>query len=279
MHADLNVEHFEMKSLHQLPLISTACAPMISTPCDSLAPAPNARPPKKIHADLKQQLQSVSAELESATAIQRLEWAIERFGNRFGFATAFGAEGMVVIHLLAQIDPSAYVFNLDTGYQFKETLEMRDRVSQRYGIEVKLERPETTVEQYEAINGGPVHIKDPVRCCRDRKVAVLNRIVGSLDAWASAIRRDQSSFRANAPVVGWDEKFELVKVSPLVDWSKKDIWKFIFDHNVPYNPLHDQGYPSIGCAPCTHAVTLGSDDRSGRWSGSSKTECGLHADD
>ena len=232
----------------------------------------------ELSAALKSEIASANLQLESASAQDRLKWAIDRFGSEFAFATAFGAEGMVIIHMLASIDPSTYIFNLETGYQFKETLEMRDRIADRYGVNVKLERPELTVAQYEKLNDGPVYTNDPMRCCRDRKISVLNRVVKKLNAWASAIRRDQSSFRADTPVVGWDEKFGLVKISPLVDWNKKQVWKFIFDNNVPYNPLHDQGFPSIGCAPCTRAVESGQDDRAGRWSGTAKTECGLHAD-
>ena len=266
-----NVDSIEPYRSAGLNILPSTCASPVQT---------QIRPARiELDAQLKEEIESANDRLESASAQERLQWAIDRFGSRFAFATAFGAEGMVIIHMLAEIDPKAFVFNLETGYQFKETLEMRDRIAERYQLDVKFERPELTVAQYEKLNDGPVHLHDPVRCCRDRKISVLNRVVKNLDAWASAIRRDQSSFRANTPVVGWDQKFGLVKISPLVDWNKKEIWKFIFDNNVPYNPLHDQGFPSIGCAPCTRAVGDGQDDRAGRWSGTAKTECGLHGDD
>jgi phosphoadenosine phosphosulfate reductase len=191
-------------------------------------------------------------------------------------ATAFGAEGMTLIHMLAEIAPDTPIFNLDTGYQFPETLELRERVKRRYGIEVEFKRPEVTVEQYEAQNGGPVYTTAPDRCCWERKIKVLHSAIVGMQAWASAIRRDQSEDRARAPIVTWDKKFGLVKVSPLANWTKKDVWDLIVKHDIPYNPLHDQGYPSIGCWPCTRSVLLGEDERAGRWSGFQKTECGLH---
>jgi phosphoadenosine phosphosulfate reductase len=169
-----------------------------------------------------------------------------------------------------------YVFNLDTGYQFKETLELRDRIAQRYGIAVELQQPELSTDEYERLHGGPVYSRDSDRCCRDRKIHVLHRAVKGYAAWMSGIRRDQSPHRAGAPIVGWDKKFGLVKISPLANWTNKDVWKRIVDENIPYNPLHDQGYPSIGCWPCTRAVHSDEDERAGRWSGTSKTECGLH---
>lgn len=222
------------------------------------------------------ELAAVSSELESATPQQILRWAVDRFAPRFTMATAFGAEGMTLIHMLAEIAPDTPIFNLDTGYQFPETLELRERVKHRYGIEVEYKRPELTIEQYEAQNGGPVYTAAPDRCCWERKIKVLHSAIVGMHAWASAIRRDQSSDRARAPIVTWDKKFGLVKVSPLANWTKKDVWDLIVKQDIPYNPLHDQGYPSIGCWPCTRSVLLGEDERAGRWSGFQKTECGLH---
>jgi phosphoadenosine phosphosulfate reductase len=178
--------------------------------------------------------------------------------------------------MLAKIEPRVYVFNLDTGYQFQETLELRDRIAQRYGIEVDLQRAELPVNEYERLHGGPVYSRDSDKCCLDRKITVLHRAVKGFTAWMSGIRRDQSPHRAKAPIVGWDKKFGLVKISPLANWTNKDVWKRIVDEAIPYNPLHDQGYPSIGCWPCTRAVLSGEDERAGRWSGTSKKECGLH---
>lgn len=226
--------------------------------------------------ELQNEMREASARLETAAPQEILRWTVERFAPRFTMATAFGPEGMVLIHMLAEIAPQTPIFNLDTGYQFDETLELREEIKRRYGIEVELKKPDTTVEQYEQIHGGPLYRTKPDQCCFDRKVRVLEKAVHGMHAWASAIRRDQSTDRAAAPIVGWDKKFSLVKVSPLANWTKQKVWGFITDHNVPYNPLHDQGYTSIGCWPCTRAVLLGEDERAGRWSGFAKTECGLH---
>ncbi len=217
-----------------------------------------------------------SEQLESATPQEILRWAIDRYAPRFTMATAFGPEGMTLIHMLAEIAPETPIFNLDTGYQFAETLELREEVKRRYGIEVEYKLPDQTVAEYEAANGGPVYKTDPNRCCFDRKLKVLHQAAKGYHAWASAIRRDQSDDRARAPIVGWDRKFQLVKVSPLANWTKKDVWNLINKENIPYNPLHDRGYPSVGCQPCTRSILAGEDERAGRWSGFQKTECGLH---
>jgi phosphoadenosine phosphosulfate reductase len=168
------------------------------------------------------------------------------------------------------------VFNLDTGYQFPETLELRERLKDRYGIEVEFVRPERTVAEYEAEHGGPLYGVRPDQCCHDRKIVPLRRAVRGYDAWVSAIRRDQTADRALAEVVQWDARFGLAKVNPPLNWTRRDVWQFIVAHDVPYNPLHDQGYPSIGCRPCTRAVAEGADERAGRWAGTGKKECGLN---
>jgi phosphoadenosine phosphosulfate reductase len=226
---------------------------------------------------LREELARASRELEQASPPEIIRWAAERFSARLTMATAFGPEGCLIIHWLATVAPATYVFNLDTGYQFRETLELRDRIASRYGIDVVLEQPETSVEDYERQHGGPLYRSDPDRCCGDRKLAVVRRVLQRFAAWMSGIRRDQSPDRAAAPIVGWDHKFGVVKVSPLANWTKPQIWDAIVRENVPYNPLHDQGYMSIGCQPCTRAVTFGEDERAGRWSGTAKTECGLHS--
>jgi phosphoadenosine phosphosulfate reductase len=229
--------------------------------------------------ELLNELTSVSASLETATPQEILRWAVGRFGKRFTMATAFGPEGMTIIHMLSEISPTTPIFNLDTGYQFPETLELREKIKARYGIEVELKRPALSVEEYERINGGPVYKTEPDRCCADRKIAVLREAARGMHAWASAIRRDQSPDRSVAPIVGWDKKFQLVKVSPLANWTKQQVWGLILSEGIPYNPLHDSGYISIGCWPCTRPTSLGEDERAGRWSGTAKTECGLHTQD
>jgi phosphoadenosine phosphosulfate reductase len=227
--------------------------------------------------ELREDLARASRSLEAATPPEIIRWAVDRFGEKLTMATAFGPEGCLIIHWLASIAPKTFVFNLDTGYQFPETLDLRDRIAKRYGIEVALEGPGSSVEVYERQHGGPLYRTDPDRCCADRKLAVVTRVLAAFGAWMSGIRRDQSPDRAAAPIVGWDHKFGVVKISPLANWTKSQVWDAIVREDVPYNPLHDKGYVSIGCAPCTRAVTFGEDERAGRWSGSVKTECGLHS--
>jgi phosphoadenosine phosphosulfate reductase len=227
--------------------------------------------------ELLDELAEHSARLENAAPEEIVRWAVQRYFPRLTMATAFGPEGCVILYLLSKVEPRTHVFNLDTGYQFPETLELRDRIAEKYGIEVELKRPELTVAEYESLHGGPLYETSPDQCCYDRKVKVLHAAVRGYHAWMSGIRRDQSPDRAKAPIVGWDRKFGLVKISPLANWTKSAIWKLIVDEEIPYNPLHDQGYPSIGCQPCTRAVLVGDDERAGRWSGLAKTECGLHS--
>ncbi len=223
-----------------------------------------------------EQIAAANQQLEGQSPQKILRWAAEQFHPRLTMATAFGAEGCCILHMLAEIEPDVRIFNLDTGYQFKETLELRERIKERYGIEVEMVQPELTVPEYEAEHGGPLYPIRPDQCCFDRKVLPLRRALVGFEAWISSIRRDQTEHRARAGVVQWDPKFELVKVNPLLSWTKREVWGFIFANEVPYNPLHDQDYPSIGCWPCTNKVTDGADERSGRWAGTRKKECGLH---
>ena len=228
-------------------------------------------------AAVREELARASRALESAEPVEIIRWAAERYGDQLTMATAFGPEGCLIIHWLAAVAPRTYVFNLETGYQFPETLALRERIKKRYGIEVVLEQPETTVAEYERLHGGPLYRVDPDRCCGDRKLAIVKRVLTRFGAWMSGIRRDQSPDRAAAPIVGWDHKYGVVKISPLANWTKAKVWEVIVRDDVPYNPLHDQGYVSIGCQPCTRAIGAGEDERAGRWSGSAKTECGLHS--
>ncbi len=265
MERDRNDEDSQLTVVHN----QAGCGVSNGARDDSLGPP---EPTPELLAELK----SRSDELETATPQEIIRWAADRFGPGLTMATAFGPEGCAILHMLSQVAPQTHVFNLDTGYQFQETLDLRDEIARRYGVEVELKRPELTVEEYERKHGGPLHKTHPDRCCFDRKVIVLRQAIVGFEAWMSAIRRDQSADRAGAPIVGWDRKFGLVKVNPLANLTKSDVWKMITDHDIPYNPLHDRGYTSIGCQPCTRAVLFGEDERAGRWSGTAKTECGLH---
>ncbi|HKI36523.1 MAG TPA: phosphoadenylyl-sulfate reductase [Gemmataceae bacterium] len=222
------------------------------------------------------QIEAAAAQLADESPQAILRWAVRSFFPRLTMATAFGAEGCCIIHMLAEIEPRVRIFNLETGYQFPETLELRERIKERYGIEVEYVRAEQTVAEYEAEHGGPLYEMRPDQCCYDRKVVPLLRAVVGHDAWISAIRKDQTEDRARAAVVQWDARFGLVKVNPLLGWTKREVWGFVVKNEVPYNPLHDKNYPSIGCWPCTRPVGGGEDERAGRWAGRLKKECGLH---
>src|SRR5713226_8526249 len=223
-----------------------------------------------------EQIAAACAKLDGQTPEAILKWAVDRFFPRLTMATAFGPEGNCIIHMLAGIEPRVRIFNLETGYQFPETLELRERIKEKYGIEVEYVRAEATVKEYEDEHGGPLYVIRPDQCCEDRKIIPLRKSVAGYEAWISAIRKDPSGERGKASVVQWDAKFNLVKINPLLHWTKKDVWNFITKNGVPYNPLHDRGYPSIGCWPCTAPVGEGEGERAGRWRGTGKKECGLH---
>ena len=211
----------------------------------------------------EEELTEVNERLAAATPTEILQWAVERFFPRLTMATAFGPEGCILIHMLSEIGAQVRIFNLDTGYQFPETLALRERIMDRYGIDVELVSAETSAKDYETIHGGPLYVTNSERCCYERKIVPLRRALVGYDSWLTAIRADQSAHRAKASVVGWDSKFNLVKVNPLLRWTRRDVWAFIVANKVPYNPLHDQGYPSIGCWPCTKPVGDGQDERAG----------------
>jgi phosphoadenosine phosphosulfate reductase len=273
---------FEPASLdtlaHWIAMLDTAVAERPKTAVRGLPkPGPDFRRLEPTPA-LLDELRAASERLETATPEEIIAWGVERFAPYLTMATAFGPEGCVILSMLARVAPETYVFNLETGYQFPETLELRDRIADRYGIDVDLLQPELSVPEYEALHGGPLYRTNPNQCCFDRKIKTLLSASQVMHAWMSGIRRDQSADRSQAAVVGWDKKFGLVKISPLANWTKQDVWKRIMEENIPYNPLHDQGYPSIGCWPCTRAIDAGeTDERAGRWSGMRKTECGLHS--
>jgi phosphoadenosine phosphosulfate reductase len=168
------------------------------------------------------------------------------------------------------------LFTLDTEFLFPETYSLMDQVERKYGVAIERVFPLNSPEEQERTLGPALWQRDPDQCCRLRKVEPLRRKLGELRAWITSIRRDQTAARAGAGKIEWDASFGLVKVNPIADWNSKQVWQYIRDHDVPYNKLHERNYPSIGCTHCTRAVHAGEDPRAGRWSGSEKTECGLH---
>ena len=205
-----------------------------------------------------------------------LTWAFETFGNAVAISSAFGAEGMVLIDMASRLRKSFRLFTIDTEFLFPETYNLMDRIEARYRITIERAFSLLSPEEQDRTHGPALWTRDPDTCCNLRKVEPLRRKLGELNAWITSIRRDQTAVRSAAHRIEWDEKFGLVKVNPIVDWSSKQVWRYIHDHDVPYNELHNQSYPSIGCTHCTRAVCPGEDPRAGRWPGFAKTECGLH---
>lgn len=214
--------------------------------------------------------------LEGRTPEEVLAFAADRYGPRAGFATGFGPEGCVLIDLIGRHRLPIRIFTLDTGLLFPETRTLWRRLEERYGLEIEAVRPVLGVEQQARLHGERLWERDPDRCCVLRKVEPLRAALSGLDAWITAIRRDQTADRADAQVVERDRRFGLVKLNPLVSWTAREVWEHLWTNDVPFNLLHVQGYPSIGCTPCTSPVARGEDPRSGRWRRFGKTECGLH---
>jgi phosphoadenosine phosphosulfate reductase len=227
---------------------------------------------------LPRDIASIQPAAEGWTPQQVLSWAFETFGNRVAISSAFGVEGMVVIDMASHISRDFRLFTIDTEFLFPETYALMDKIEQKYGITIEKVYSLLSPEEQERTKGAALWTRDPDQCCNLRKVEPLRRKLGELSAWITSIRRDQTSVRSSARRIEWDAKFGLIKVNPIVDWSAKQVWRYVHDHDVPYNELHNQDYPSIGCTHCTRAVRAGESDRAGRWSGQAKTECGLHAD-
>ena len=217
-----------------------------------------------------------AAELENATAAEIVAWAAKTFAPRLTFATSLGIEDCAIVDLIARQSLPIDIFTLDTGLLFPETYALWRQIQDRYGLTIRAVPPEFTVDEQAAREGPELWARDPDRCCDLRKIQPLRSTLANYDAWITAIRRDQTPDRANAPVAGWDGRFGLIKINPLVRWTSADVQAYVREHRVPYNPLHDRNYPSIGCMPCTSPVLAGEDPRSGRWRGKEKTECGLH---
>ena len=219
---------------------------------------------------------------EPLTAQDIVRLALEQFGPKVALSSSFGAEDMVLIDMLMRLDPKARIFTLDTGRLPQETYNVIDATRQKYGVTIEVFFPQPEAVQAMVAEHGMnlfYHsVENRQLCCGVRKMEPLHRALSGLDAWITGLRREQSVTRIDVHKIEWDEANELVKVNPLVEWSREDVWKYIRDHNVPYNALHDRGYPSIGCGPCTRAVQAGEHERAGRWwwEHPETKECGLH---
>lgn len=229
--------------------------------------------------EMVEELKRASDAFEAQQPQDVLREAIKRYAPKIVLACSFGAEDVVLVDMVHRVDPSIPLFYLDTDFLFPETYATRDRIIQQYALkpaQVIQVQSLLTPDQQTAQYGPALWSTEPDRCCQLRKVEPLTRVLKGYDAWITGIRRDQSPTRANAGLIEWDSKFQLVKVNPLARWTWADVWTYIKVYEVPYNPLHDQNYPSIGCTYCTEPVAPGEDPRAGRWKTFTKTECGLH---
>ncbi len=224
----------------------------------------------------RDEVAALGREFEGADPSRILRFASDRFGERIVLTCSWQRQSSVLVHLVAANDLPVRIVELDTGLFFPETTATRDALVRRYGVEVETIAPLRSVEEQELDEGPALWTREPDRCCALRKVEPLDRALAGMEAWITGIRREQSPTRAGAMPFEWDEGRAMVKVQPLVSLTRADVDALIEEHSIPFNPLHLQGYPSIGCMPCTRAVRPGEDERAGRWSGTAKTECGLH---
>lgn len=215
-------------------------------------------------------------DVEAMSAEESILWAYEQFGDRMCLTCSWQQQSSVLVHMIfGELGLDIPVIELDTQLFFKETYETRDRLVERYGL--RLIRPEViSVAEQHAREGHNLWEREPDRCCHIRKVEPLERALAPFDAWVTGIRREQALTRANAQRAEWGARYGVWKVQPLVDWDAKRVQAYIHVNEIPSNPLHDAGYPSIGCIPCTRPVRAGEDERAGRWTGADKIECGIH---
>lgn len=232
--------------------------------------------------DRMQLVNSLNEMFETKSAQEVLAFMFHEFNGKVGFSTSLGLEDQVITHMLFTIAPSAYMFTLDTGRLFPETYDLLDITQKKYNITIEVFVPQAEKVQ-EMVNSKGINlfydsVENRQLCCSIRKLEPLSRAFAGLDAWVCGLRKGQSPTRKDMKVFEWDTKNEILKVNPLIDWSEQDVWNYIKENNVPYNRLHDKGFPSIGCQPCTRAIMPGEDIRSGRWwwENPETKECGLH---
>lgn len=225
---------------------------------------------------IESDLQYWATHLETKSIEEIMTWAVPQFAPRIAMTSSFGAEGVVLIDHLAKIGIKLPIIYLDTGFHFAETHELKARLEERYDLEIIVQQAELSVEAQAQLHGEKLYERNPDSCCSIRKVEPLKQALSKLDAWVAALRRDQSSTRANIQVVEWNAKHQLVKINPLATWTRKDVWNYTIKNKLPYHRLYDEGYTSIGCQPCTKRVKAGEHERSGRWAGQGKVECGIH---
>lgn len=227
----------------------------------------------------REEIREAAQHLEGAYPEDVLAWGFETFGDGAAMATGFGPSGVSLMHMLARVKPDATVFYLDTDLLFPETHDLKRQLVRRLGIRIERVHSGLSLNEQGMQEGVNLWRTNPDRCCFLRKVEPLRRFLSDKDAWITGIRRDQSPTRRGIDVVEWDRTHDLVKINPMAGWTEDQIWQYINLHDLPYNALHDRGYPSVGCIPCTKPVEEGDDARAGRWKGHEKLECGIHGSD
>ncbi|WP_042428273.1 phosphoadenylyl-sulfate reductase [Geomicrobium sp. JCM 19039] len=221
----------------------------------------------------------LNKQLHKKDSLDVLKWANTTYGHHLVYACSFGAEAMVLLDLLSKVQKDAHILFLDTDFHFDETYELIEEVKERYPqFHITLAKPMLTPDEQARTHGERLWETNPDLCCQIRKLDVLDRELNPYHAWLSGLRREQSPTRAKTEFVNADHKFQKMKICPLIHWTEEEIWMYIELHQLPYNRLHNQHYPSIGCTYCTRPVLPGEDERAGRWAGTTKTECGLHAE-
>lgn len=212
-------------------------------------------------------------ETESPPAI--IAWAAETFRPDIAMSCSFQTQSLPLLHIISQVAPDLPVMFVDTGYHFPETLVFRDQLVDKWNLNLQIVRAETPREKFIQLHGHDLYQRNPDLCCFINRVEPMQRATAGLQAWISGIRRDQSATRAKRKILE-QTPTGLLRVHPMANWTRQEVWQYIHDHNLPEHPLLSQGYPSIGCAPCTQPIFAGQDERAGRWAGQTKTECGLH---
>jgi phosphoadenosine phosphosulfate reductase len=224
-----------------------------------------------------EKLSRAAERLERSSPQEILRWAVSVYGEGLALSVSFGnPEGMVLLDMLSRISAKAQAFTLDTGFLFEETVRFREEAMERYSLPLEVVTPWLTVEEQVERYGPELYSCAPDLCCEIRKIEPQRHFLKDYGAWVTGIRRDQTEQRARTPLLSWVERFGVVKIAPLVNWSAGEVEEYVRERGVPLNPLLGGGYKSIGCAPCTQPVAPGEDARAGRWPGSEKTECGLH---
>jgi len=221
-------------------------------------------------------ISDLRSRFENAYPQEVLRWATSTFGEKLAVVTSFGPTGIVTLHMLHSIAPQTTVLTLDTGLLFPETYRLIDEIEERFRLNLIRVRPQLSVKEQASQHGDALWERDPDSCCMMRKTVPLGEALDGYAAWIAGVRRDQSSQRASTPIIAHEPRYGRVKINPLATWDEDMVWTYIRTHDLPYNKLHDQGYPSIGCLTCTKAVTVNEYTREGRWAGRGKTECGIH---